>query len=293
MSGELFLGFLRRNLRGFFSGVDRTENANGGAVKRRILTANGGEGKRAIFAGSALESGDHIGFGPAATHAMLSRIQSSGAQGGIVAVEISDGGGVKAGVVFLQSAAAERFAILSASAEFEDDRVAIPCAIASDIIRIETGGVQRAIPFPEQSRLQTRKGGAGQFIRSFCDRAPMQIVAFAFGLFDQRNDSQFRPARTLRNGGVIYSGFFEGFAIRAEMIRRRRKQGLLFSRKLRVRNPSIRAMKLAQLCDDFLLIPRHLASTMQCCYSFVMMLIDKVLREQHGKSHQVDATAII
>ena len=209
----------------FFRSGEGAEDSHRGGVEGCVEAAEVAVGD--LFFGCALDRLDHLGFGPAAALAMMIWIQSSSEEGFVVTTEISQGGGVEAGIVFLQSAAAERFAILSAGSNFKHDGVAIPGAIAGDFVGVETGGVKGAIPFAEQPLLQTSERGAGKFIAPASDGSPMQVVASALGLFDENDDALLGPARSPGDVSVIDAGFFECFAVGAEMIRRRGKERLI------------------------------------------------------------------
>lgn len=134
------------------------------------------------------EGGDDFGFGPGSAAADGIGVDFRGAQGGVVASEMSDGGGVQAGIVALDGAAVERLLIGCTRAKLVDNRVAVPLTIARDFIGIETGGMERAVPFAEQAGLERCEGGAAEIIAAPGDGGPVQIVALAFGILDEADD---------------------------------------------------------------------------------------------------------
>ncbi len=63
-------------------------------------------------------------------------------------------GGVQAGVVALDGAGIERLVFAETGAQFVDDGVAVPLAVAADLVGVEAGGVKGAVPFAEKAGLK-------------------------------------------------------------------------------------------------------------------------------------------
>src|SRR5438105_1776324 len=72
------------------------------------------------------------------------RIDLGGAQGAVVTPKMPHRCRVQAGIVLLDRAAVERFIVNGAGAQLEGDGVAVPTAVAADVVRIESRRRQRA-----------------------------------------------------------------------------------------------------------------------------------------------------
>ena len=97
-----------------------------------------------------LKRADDGGLIPGSSLAITTGIKFRGFQSSGIAAEISDGGGVQAGIILLQPAAVQRLAVLGAKLELEDDRRLIPGAIHDDVIGIEAGSVKRRPHLPKR-----------------------------------------------------------------------------------------------------------------------------------------------
>ena len=72
--------------------------------------------------------------------------------------------------------------------------------IAGDVIGVEAGGVQGALPLAEQPRLERRERGLAKLVAAMGDRAPVQVFAAPAGGLDQCDDpgpGPSRPAKTV------------------------------------------------------------------------------------------------
>ena len=144
--------------------------------------------------------------------------------GALVGSEISHGRRVQGGVLALNRAAVERFACLVTRPQLEKNGVAMPGSVDTDVVGIESGRVQRAIPRAKQTSLQRGKRSPRQFIASFGHGRPMQILAAPTRLFDQGNNALLGPSRPARNQAIIDPGAFQSMPVRCEVICRRRQK---------------------------------------------------------------------
>jgi len=155
---------------------------------------------------------------------------------------MAHGGGVKTGLVTLQRAAVELLVIAVTRTQLERDRLLVPLAITIDVVGVQPGGGQGAVPTPKQPRLCSDANAALPTSSRRCVTADQcKSSPHALGGLDQGNNRRLGPARPADDRIVPDPGFLDRLAIRAEMIRRRRHQRLLPAGQPVVRkiNPSL------------------------------------------------------
>src|SRR5580700_3072384 len=140
---------LKFNPRQFPRRRERPEQSDRCPIQRREISPHLAIRKAGAFSRGGLDLLDHLFFIPASPLAEFHWVELGGAKGGIESTEMTDGRGVKAGVVGLKGAAAYGLAVLGAAFEFKCDRIAIPMPIAGDVVGVESGGMQGALPFAE------------------------------------------------------------------------------------------------------------------------------------------------
>lgn len=242
---------------GVAGGGEGAEEADGGAVKGGVFAANGGIGEVFAVFGGGFEGFDDFGLGPCVALAHVGGIEFGGFEGLVVGAEMADGGGVKAGVFLLQSAAVERFVALRAGFEFHDNGVAVPLAVAGDVVGVEAGGLEGAVPAAEEAGLEGGESGLAEFVAALGNGGPVEVLALALGVFYEFDDGLLGPTRSADNFGVIDAGFFDGFAIGAEMVCGCREQGLHRSAEGVVRQILFGLVELLEFLEDAIFVPNH------------------------------------
>ena len=110
---------------------------------------------------------------------------------------------VQARVLPLDHAAVDRLMIFEPLPQLEHDRFLVPLAIAIDVIGIQAGRGQCAIPASKEARLKRRECRLSQLIAPLGDRGPMQILPIALAVFNQLDDRALGPARPARDFTVV------------------------------------------------------------------------------------------
>src|SRR5439155_13981827 len=238
-------------------GGEGAEEADGGAVEGGIGAADGGVRQVLARALRGFEGADDVLLRPGSPAADLAGIDPRGAQRRIVAAEMPHGGGVQARVVLLNRPAVERLIVHGAAAQLEGDGVAIPSAVAADLIGIQPRGGEGAIPAAEEARLEAGERRLAQLVATTGHRRPVQVLALSPRLLDEADDVLLGPPRPAGDRGVIDVRRFDRGAVRTEMIRRRRNQRLLAFGQRVVGQVGPGTVQPSQLGLDARLVPNH------------------------------------
>src|SRR6478735_279187 len=106
-----------------------------------------------MFAGKGFELLADFFLAPALPLSNLARIHLGCTQRIIIRAEVTDSSRVQARVFFLYRAAVQRLVLAEAAFQLEDDAVLPPLAILADVVGVQAGAMQGAIPTAEESLL--------------------------------------------------------------------------------------------------------------------------------------------
>src|SRR6266850_1651433 len=239
----------------FSRGCEISEEAEGRAVEGGIFGAQVGVAQAAVVVVESSQLADDVRARPAAPLAQALGFETSRLEGIVIGAKMPHRRGVSAGVLALQGTAVERLFVGKSLLQLGDDGVAVPLAIAADLIGIEAGRVQGAVPASKQPGLKRGEGGPAQVVAAAADGRPVQIILLALGGFDQLDDQRLGPAGAAGDLRVVDASALHGFSVGAKVIARGRDQRLHFFGEAIVGKVLAFAVKVAESLENSFLIP--------------------------------------